>query len=370
MEKKIMRVVQTTAVAVLWPLFSHAQGVADDLHSLQGILDQLYQQMMTLCKGMQGVSMGIAGFAALWFIAARVWKHIASAEPIDILPLMRPFVIGCCIALFPHVLGLINGILKPVVTATQTMVTGSNEAIARLLADKSLDATDEQELGASIGDPDKWYQYSHPGDAGSDGGNSNPIADAFSGFSIKNWARKFISEMLNILFQAAALCLDTIRVFKLIVLSILGPLCFGLSVFDGFQHTAKQWIARYVNVFMWLPIANIFGAIIGRIQENMLLNLQSGNLPGNEFGNTNTAYMIFLLIGIVGYFTVPSVANYIMNVGGHALFAKTSALSSMAVSYVGGVIMQSFSKNSSVTTDAKISNDGNNHAQSKLSGKS
>jgi conjugative transposon TraJ protein len=150
--------------------------------------------------------------------------------------------------------------------------------------------------------------------------------------------------VLNVLFEAAALCLDTIRTFKLIVLAIIGPLCFGLSIFDGFRDTLKQWIARYVNVFMWLPIANIFGAIIAKIQENMILAVQTGNLPGNEFGNTNTAYLIFLLIGIVGYFTVPSISNYIMNVGGHALFSKASAITYMAVSYLGGTMMQSYSK--------------------------
>ena len=158
--------------------------------------------------------------------------------------------------------------------------------------------------------------------------------------------RKWIAELLNILFQAAALCLDTIRTFKLIVLAILGPLCFGLSVFDGFQHTMKQWIARYVNVFMWLPIANIFGAIIAKIQVNMITLANAGQLQGNAFGNTSTAYLIFLLIGILGYFTVPSIANYIMNVGGHALFNKTSALASMAISYFSGSIMQSMNQKS------------------------
>jgi hypothetical protein len=159
------------------------------------------------------------------------------------------------------------------------------------------------------------------------------------------------------------------------VLAILGPLCFGLSVFDGFQHTLKQWIARYVNVFMWLPVANIFGAIIARIQLNMLLAIQSGNLGGNEFGNTSTAYLIFLLIGIVGYFTVPSVANYIMNVGGHALFAKTSALSSMAVSWLGGSVTQSLfagnrfqSNQSSQTQTNQTQTNNHNSSTSKLSG--
>ena len=51
----------------------------------------------------------------------------------------------------------------------------------------------------------------------------------------------------------------TIRTFQLIVLAILGPLVFGLSVFDGFQHSLRHWIARYINTFLWLPVANIFG---------------------------------------------------------------------------------------------------------------
>jgi conjugative transposon TraJ protein len=371
MKKSISKAAVLAALATLLPLLSHAQdtGIADDLHSLQGILENLYNQMMPLCSGMIGVARGIAGFAALWFIAARIWKHIAAAEPVDVYPLLRPFAIGFCVAFFPLVLGLINGLLQPVVTATEGMVTNSNQAIATMLADKPQGVTDGQEPSSTNSDPDKWYQYSHPDNSGANATNANPISDAFSGFSIKNWARKFIAEVLNVLFQAAALCLDTIRTFKLIVLAILGPLCFGLSIFDGFQHTLKQWVARYVNVFMWLPIANIFGAIIAKVQENMIAAAQSGNLPGNEFGNSNTAYLIFLLIGIVGYFTVPSIANYIMNVGGHALFAKTSALGSMAISYASGALMQNFSKSNTQSQPPQQNNNGGNAGnQSKLSG--
>ncbi|MDN3548974.1 conjugative transposon protein TraJ [Mucilaginibacter aquaedulcis] len=341
MNHKLFKTALTTVPAMLAPLLSHAEGVADHLHGLQGVLDHLYDQMLPLCSGITGVARGIAGFAALWYIGARIWKHIAAAETVDIYPLLRPFVIGACIAIFPDLLGLINSILQPVVTATQAMVTNSNQAIERLLSSGKPDAADAVPNDADS-DPDKWYQYSHPDGTTSVAGSGNPIADAFSGWSIKNWARKFIAEVLNVLFQAAALCLDTIRTFKLIVLSILGPLCFGLSVFDGFQHTLKQWLARYINVFMWLPVANIFGAIIARVQENMIIGIQNGNLSGQELANDNTAYMIFLLIGIVGYFTVPAVANYMMNVGGHALFSKTSALASMAVSYFSGSVMQSF----------------------------
>ncbi|MEO3402796.1 hypothetical protein AAFN85_02775 [Mucilaginibacter sp. CAU 1740] len=105
----------------------------------------------------------------------------------------------------------------------------------------------------------------------------------------------------------------------------------------------------------------------------MITLAQSGQLQGNEFGNTNTAYLIFLVIGILGYFTVPSIANYIMNVGGHALFNKTSALASMAVSYLSGSVMQNmFTSNSQVNTQSSNSKQtqSNTYNTEKLKGSS
>lgn len=364
------------AFAILFaPTLTYAQGVASDLHSLQGMLNDLYNQMMPLCAGLIGVARAIAGFATLWYIGARVWKHLAAAEPVDIYPLLRPFAIGFCILVFPSVLTLMNGVLQPVVDATHGMVTNTNQAIETMLANQQTQSTAQPGSSGLNNDPDKWYQYSHPDGTGTTNGTApaTNLSDQFSGWGWKNMVKKAIAELLNVLFEAAALCIDTIRTFKLIVLAILGPLCFGLGVFDGFQHTIKQWIARYVNVFMWLPVANIFGAIIAKIQENMLLAQQNGTLGGNGFGNENTAYLIFLVIGIVGYFTVPGIANYIMNVGGHALFSRTSALASMAVSYVSGNLMQGFFNQSppqqpAPQTNQGSANNGQPAARDKLSG--
>ncbi|WP_179415561.1 conjugative transposon protein TraJ [Mucilaginibacter sp. E4BP6] len=379
MKKRHLKVAVIAAFATLLPLLSLAQdtGTSNSLYSLQGVLENLYSQMMPMCSSLIGVAQGIAGFAALWYIGARVWKHLAAAEPIDVYPLLRPFAIGCCIAIFPSVLALMNGIMQPVVTATQGMVTTSSQAINNMLTPNP--QTPDKEDNTLLPDnsnPDKYYQYSHPDNSTTTATNSSPISDAFSGWGVKNMIKKTIAELLNILFEAAALCIDTIRTFKLIVLAILGPLCFGLSVFDGFQHTLKQWIARYVNVFMWLPVANIFGAIIAKIQENMIQLQQSGGAANPSFGDTNTLYLIFMVIGIVGYFSVPGIANYIMNVGGHALFSKTSALASMAVSYLGGSVMQSFSKGNTAQTNQQSNQQNNNNragdsqnfSKSKLSG--
>ena len=90
-----------------------------DFDNLHQILRSLYGEMMPLCEDMAGVARGIAGLGALFYVAYRVWQSLARTEPIDVLPMLRPFAIGLCIMFFPTVvLGTINSILSPVVQGT------------------------------------------------------------------------------------------------------------------------------------------------------------------------------------------------------------------------------------------------------------
>lgn len=119
------------------------------------------------------------------------------------------------------------------------------------------------------------------------------------------------------LFNAAGLTIDTLRTFFLVVLSILGPLSFALSIYDGFHSTLASWISRYISVYLWLPIADLFSAVLAKIQTLMLqadvLALQDPNyIPDSGSG----VYIIFLIIGIIGYFTIPTVAEWVIQSGG------------------------------------------------------
>jgi len=74
---------------------------------------------------------------------------------------------------------------------------------------------------------------------------------------------------------------------------------------------------------MWLPVANIFGSIIGTLLNNLLTS-------DADFYNSST-YIIFMLIAIVGYFTVPTVAGYIIQPGGKdTLLHKVSSMGGQA----------------------------------------
>ena len=61
-------------------------------------------------------------------------------------------------------------------------------------------------------------------------------ADPFDQASVKDWD----IDLHEVVYSAASLCINTVRTFFLVVLVILGPLVFRLSVFDGFQHSLNQ----------------------------------------------------------------------------------------------------------------------------------
>ena len=63
----------------------------------------------------------------------------------------------------------------------------------------------------------------------------------------------------NCSFRSASLLIDTLRTFFLIVLSILGPISFALAVYDGFQSTLTTWLSRYICIYLWLPVGDLFG---------------------------------------------------------------------------------------------------------------
>lgn len=348
--KKTIGITALSAVTgIFFPLFSHAGGLTTDVQGLQGTLNGVYNDMLPMCGQLIGVGKAIAGFGALCYISVRVWRQIASAEPIDFFPLLRPFCIGLAVILYTVlVVPVLNGVMAPTVSATAGMVQNSDAAIERLLRAKeeAVKKTDAWQAYVGIngnGDENRWYKYTHPKDetgAGNTGilnsmSNSIKFEMSKASYQFRNSIKQWMSEVLQVCYQAAALCINTIRTFYLIVLAILGPIVLGLSVFDGFQHSLTSWLAKYINVFLWLPVANIFGAIIGKVQENMLkLDItQVQNTGDTFFSSTDTAYLIFLIIGIIGYFTVPSVAGYIVHAGGgNGLLQKVNTIVSHASS--------------------------------------
>ena len=288
----------------------------DNLHQ---ILANLYQDMLPLCGSMIGVAKGLAGLGALFYVAYRVWQALSRAEPIDVFPLLRPFAIGLCIMFFPTlVLGMINSVMSPIVKGTNGILESQTMDMKAYQKQK-----DNLEYQARVREGKAWLVDDEVYDQKMKdlGITDTPEIISMWGerlwYDIKAWFREVMRDFFELLFAASALVIDTIRTFFLIVLAILGPIAFAFSVYDGFQATLTQWLARYISVYLWLPISDIFSSVLARIQVLMLQQdivlLQDPNYVPD---GSNGVYIVFLIIGIIGYFTIPTVAGWVIQAGG------------------------------------------------------
>ena len=291
----------------------------DNLHQ---ILQSLYTDMMPLCSQMTGVAKGLAGLGALFYVAYRVWQSLARVEPIDVFPLLRPFALGICIMFFPTiVLGTLNSILSPVVTGTHRILETQTFDMNEYRQQK-----DKLEIEAMRRNPETAYLVDK--EAFDNKLDELGALDAIEAcgmyvdramYNMKKSVQNFFRELLELMFNAAALVVDTLRTYFLIVLSILGPISFAISCWDGFQASLSQWFVRYISIYLWLPVSDLFSSVLARIQT-LMLQRDIEQLSDLNFipDSSNAVYITFLIIGIIGYFTIPTVANWIVQAGGGA----------------------------------------------------
>ena len=311
----------------------------DNLHQ---ILQSLYTDMMPLCSQMTGVAKGLAGLGALFYVAYRVWQSLARAEPIDVFPLLRPFALGICIMFFPTiVLGTLNSILSPVVTGTHKILETQTFDMNEYREQK-----DKLEIEAMRRNPETAYLVDK--EAFDNKLDELGALDAIEAcgmyvdramYNMKKAVQNFFRELLELMFNAAALVVDTLTTFFLIVLSILGPISFAISCWDGFQASLSQWFVRYISIYLWLPVSDHFTSVLARIQTLMLQkDIEQLSDPNFIPDSSNAVYITFLIIGIIGYFTIPTVANWIVQAGGGAgnYGKNVNQTASKAGSIVGG----------------------------------
>ena len=223
----------------------------------------------------------------------------------------------------PLVLGGLNGILSPVVTGAHQLLTDRTLDMRRYQRQK-----DDLERESLARNPSTAYYVSDEefdrqiGELRWSPEDLNAMENMYEervSFSLRSLCVSAFRWLLEQLFEIASVIVDIIRTFYLIVLSILGPVSFAISCWDGFQASLSQWFVRYISIYLWLPVSDLFSSVLARIQILMLQrDIEQLSDPDFIPDSSNGVYITFLIIGIIGYFTIPTVSNWIVQAGGGA----------------------------------------------------
>ena len=315
-------------------------GFYQKFSSMEAAITTAYTEVQQGMGNLGAVASSVAAIAATLYIGMRVLGHFARAESVDVFPLLRPFAIGFLVLNFTIVTDFLNAMIKPVETVTQNMVDIQTTRI------QQLEEMRQEKIAERLNQLDKKISDS----SWTSGQFISLITEKFKIYFDEGF-QQILKNFFYALFLAARLVILTTRAFFLVILTIIGPLSFALAIFTGFQDSHLMWIARYVQISLWFPLANILGTIVTYLQGKVitLQYLELANNVPDEAQSGDLIYIVFMIIATMSYFTIPTIASYIISSSGvgSALQRMTSLSSAMvmggampAAGYAGGAAVQ------------------------------
>jgi conjugative transposon TraJ protein len=258
----------------------------------------------------------IGGIAAFLYISKRIYEQLIADNPVSLLPLLRPFALVLVITFWGPFVNLLLVPTKGLTNLSEAVYADKKHIVKQKLEEK------QQAILST--DLPLFYENAEKEAALWDKGINLLLTtyNIVSGRALQNQINFFIMDairqILESLFEVLVYLVAFLRTVFCILLVIFGPLVFALSIFDGFQDNYLQWIARFINVNLYLPIALL---ILSLVQEILIfvLDAEIAQITAMTIYRPQLFYVSSLVVpvcGIIGMAMVPKIASWIVQASG------------------------------------------------------
>lgn len=307
-----------------------------DFENVRALLWQFKDEFSGYGSTLISFAMLLGGIGAFLYIAVRVWGHIARAEAIDVYPLLRPFAIALVIMSFPSFVQGIDSIFKPLADSTAQIAGRDAEELKTVLT-KYNDIRRKEDTKIEEKPTDEKQKDFFEKASSSLSVIKSEIVDALSLDSnirkIERAVTNAIVDAFQFFYSGVSFFIETAAVFSLVIMSIFGPVAFGISIFEGFGNNLVSWISRYINLLLWAPIANVLKGLLSRIQIFEINQMLAKVAEDGDWGFMEDAGIaVFYVLGALCFFMVPTIASWIVSPGGNV-----NAIGSKAMGFVTGL---------------------------------
>ena len=282
--------------------------------------ENLFNGCLEKLSGLTELCFFLCGMFALIYFGNLLMKTWAKGSPIDFHILIRPFVIGIVIMNFSLVYNLVDGILSPINAYTENLAVDKKELLKeKEKLEKVRTEFREKEAALEAEGTTFWS-------------NIFKVSSVTTFFehlldNCINLLLKSLEYFASIIFGAIKLTLRVVSYAFRIILIVLGPFAFAMSVLPAFKSNWTSWLGKYINVCLFIPIANIMDVIINKL--NVLLTqthieyykeaisalTDSMSSVDSSLMSITISYIIFLIAFIILYLMIPNIASYIVSAG-------------------------------------------------------
>lgn len=258
----------------------------------------------------------IGGIAAFFYISKRIFEELIADNPISILPLLRPFAFVLVLSFWGVFVNLLMVPTNGLASLSEAIYADKKPIVAQLLEEKQ-DAILATDLPT-------FYENEEKEAALWDKGINLLLTsyNIITGRAIQNQINFYLMDasrqLLESLFEVVVYLIAFLRTIFCVLLVIFGPLVFAISIFDGFQDNYLQWIARFINVNLYLPIALL---ILSLVQEILIyvLRWEIAKINSMLIYQPQLFYVSSLVVplcGIIGLSMVPKIASWVVQASG------------------------------------------------------
>ena len=123
-----------------------------------------------------------------------------------------------------------------------------------------------------------------------------------------------LSWMISIFVKVAQYILLAVSNIYLIILGLVGPFVFAVSLLPGFGGNISAWIARYMQISFWVPVAALVDFVNFKMKDALVEYFWSAADAGKFAAPVHL--IVLDAVTLICLFAVPSLCSWIVSSAG------------------------------------------------------
>ena len=304
------------------------------------LIDGMSENAFQISDSFVSVAKMLAATFCMIYFAIEAYKMLSGDARVQIMPLLKPFALSLIILGWGSFVKIIDVPLRAIQDTGRYSIDAQITYIQDIYEEREmlLDSVHNATMTASAEVQQAMMNQSQSelNEAGVDANFIvRGIAKATSWMmgKIKLLIFEIFERILLFIWQTAYYFILIYAILYKIVLIIIGPISFSLSILPWFNTTWIYWVSHYIKASLYGVMAQIVFLISTLVQtynlkiDSAILNevVSDPSLTGilayssGSLSTTIFTFPIALLIGILGMFCVPTMVNWVVQVGTSSL---------------------------------------------------
>lgn len=270
-------------------------------------VNQIQKEIVGSLGPLIGVGRTVAGLGSLIYLTTTIIDGMNTGR-YDWLATLRPFLLFFVIAFYPSFLVMLNVIIEPMNRAGDGMATSQY----------TLYQAEYAKVLTSI----KKYED------GNDAIDVNMVDKIVMAFDVLKltfiaYLYKLVMMLCWLIVNVLTFIILLIRALYLAFLYVFGPIAIGISAFPIFEDNWKSWLAKYISISLWYPIAQVIYYVCLKINTLALVRLNQviAERPDNIELSDFTICLLAAVSGVIVLQT-PTIASMILSESTGGMISK------------------------------------------------